>query len=133
MIDSISNIQELFSKLENENNLFNYISDNVNIIKELFSNSCSNPESLYFEEDVRPWGNYKVIYENEKSRIKIKIISVKAKCRLSYQSHNYRKEYWIKNIGESQAIIDDKTIYFNNDLIYIDLQQKHRLVNNLNQ
>jgi len=42
--------------------------------------------------EKRPWGEFTVLYEDDKC--KIKKITVNPGCRLSLQSHARRREYW---------------------------------------
>jgi mannose-6-phosphate isomerase-like protein (cupin superfamily) len=58
------------------------------MIKKLISAITKKKE----DPSVRPWGNYKVLHEEE--TCKVKIITVLPGKRLSLQSHEKREEIW---------------------------------------
>lgn len=75
----------------------------------------------------RPWGKFEQFTHNEQSTVKI--ITVKAGARLSYQSHQKREEFWrcIKN--SVKVTLDGKQSNLaEGDEIYIPLGAKHRLI-----
>lgn len=53
-----------------------------------------------YEVGIRPWGSYKVLAEEPKT--KVKIITVSPKGKLSLQYHHYRQEHWyvVQGIGK---------------------------------
>lgn len=75
----------------------------------------------------KPWGKFEQFTLNEQSTVKI--LTVKANSRLSYQSHKKRDEFW-RCIGNPvKAIIDGKEhVLSKYDEIYIPKGAKHRLV-----
>lgn len=80
----------------------------------------------------KPWGHYISLYEDKlvSNLIQIKTLTVLKGQRLSLQSHQYRKEYWLVVQGNPTVELDDsKRDYFIGDLITIQPKQKHRLSN----
>lgn len=76
----------------------------------------------------RPWGNFKVIHEED--GCKIKIIEVQPGKRLSYQSHSHRKERWVIIEGTAEVTIEDhKFTREIGGVVEIEVGQKHRLSN----
>lgn len=77
--------------------------------------------------EKRPWGEFHVLYDND---IKIKRIIVNPLQRLSLQSHQKRKEYWIVKTGKGKVQLDDAFIDISEgSTVTIDYLQKHRLIN----
>ncbi len=74
------------------------------------------------EETVKPWGNYKVVG-------KTKIIEVNPNQKLSYQSHNFRDEFWLILNGDGNIVIEDleKKASVGDDF-YIAKGIKHRAI-----
>lgn len=86
------------------------------------------PCSHDIEVGERPWGNYKVLREGP--RYKIKEISVNPGAALSYQSHNHRSEHWVVIQGRAKVTIEDQIqILQENQSTYIPVRSKHRLEN----
>jgi len=76
----------------------------------------------------RPWGNYTVLEESE--RYKIKRIEVTAGAKLSYQSHHHRSEHWVVVSGTARVTNGDKVYdVHTNESTYIPISAKHRLEN----
>ena len=76
----------------------------------------------------KPWGNY-TDFIREPSVV-VKEITVSPGKRLSLQSHNKRKEYWIVISGKGIAVLDDAQIHLHSgSVIYVDFKQKHRIIN----
>jgi len=76
----------------------------------------------------RPWGYYEVIKEAD--NFKLKRINVNPNMRLSLQSHNLRTEHWICLSGQGLAQINDQFVTLKpNVTIFVDLKDKHRLIN----
>ena len=85
-------------------------------------------QSSYIYKEVRPWGAFFVIQENES--YKIKRIEVNPGERLSYQYHNKRSEVWVIIEGEGELCLDDKIIkYKSGDTVIIPQGMKHRISN----
>jgi len=76
----------------------------------------------------RPWGNYTVLEEAE--RYKIKRIVVNPGAKLSYQSHHHRSEHWVVVSGTARVTNGDKVYdVHTNESTYIPISAKHRLEN----
>lgn len=83
----------------------------------------------YHVQDYRPWGNYKVL-EEEDGSFKIKRIKVSQGKKLSYQMHHHRSEHWIVVRGMAKVTIDDvERLVPAGESIFIKPGQKHRLEN----
>ena len=80
------------------------------------------------EDNIRPWGEYHVLYSGD--TFKVKRIIVKPKKRLSLQSHNHRKENWIITEGRARYQKGEHTYYANSgESIVIGRGEKHRIEN----
>jgi mannose-6-phosphate isomerase len=80
------------------------------------------------EHDIRPWGEYFVL-ENEDTH-KVKRIKVKPKARLSYQYHHKRSEVWTLVSGVGRITLDGETKdYVYGDIVQIPQGMKHRIEN----
>jgi mannose-1-phosphate guanylyltransferase/mannose-6-phosphate isomerase len=76
----------------------------------------------------RPWGEYTVLEEG--SRYKIKRIVVKPDERLSLQMHHHRSEHWIVVKGTAKVTIGEKEIYIHeNESAFVPKTTRHRLEN----
>jgi mannose-6-phosphate isomerase len=80
------------------------------------------------DESIRPWGNYEVLLDTPKC--KVKRITVKPHQRLSYQYHHKRAERWVVVQGTLTVVLDDifHTLNYGDD-IYIPQGAKHRAWN----
>ena len=77
----------------------------------------------------RPWGNYTILEDNEK--YKIKRIIVKPGKELSLQKHYHRSEHWIVVSGTALVQVGEKKeTVRQNESIYIPMTEVHRLTNN---
>ena len=76
----------------------------------------------------RPWGQYVVLLDSPIT--KVKAIQVEPQQRLSYQSHEFRREVWTCVSGELTVILDggDHTLQ-PGDVIKIPQGSKHRAWN----
>lgn len=76
----------------------------------------------------RPWGNYTILEESE--RYKIKKITVKPGASLSLQRHKHRSEHWIVVRGEATVRIgeQEQTVSVN-ESVYVPKATVHRLAN----
>jgi mannose-1-phosphate guanylyltransferase len=95
--------------------------------------ALNKKEISYTHFDYRPWGCYEVLAGGDTMGFKVKKIIVYPNKRLSLQSHNQRKEYWFCIEGMGQAQIDTNIIKLEsitNSMVFIDVKQKHRLINN---
>ncbi len=85
--------------------------------------------TVYHMHDYRPWGNYKILEEEEGS-FKLKRIAVGQGKKLSYQMHYHRSEHWIVVKGMAIVTIDDvENFVCAGESIFIKAGQKHRLEN----
>ncbi len=76
----------------------------------------------------RPWGNYTVLEEGE--RFKIKRIVVKPNCRLSLQMHHHRSEHWVVVSGMAKVTNGEKEFFVSsNESTFIPAGTQHRLEN----
>lgn len=97
------------------------------IVETLKSRNDSRVE--YHVQDYRPWGNYKVL-EEEQNSFKIKRIKVSQGKKLSYQMHHHRSEHWIVVKGMAKVTIDEvERLVPAGESIFIKPGQKHRLEN----
>lgn len=76
----------------------------------------------------RPWGNYTVLEEG--SRFKIKRIEVNPGASLSLQMHHHRSEHWIVVSGMAKIVNGELDLLIaTNESTYIPAGHKHRLEN----
>jgi mannose-1-phosphate guanylyltransferase/mannose-6-phosphate isomerase len=76
----------------------------------------------------RPWGEFTVLEEGD--RYKIKRIMVKPEQRLSLQMHHHRSEHWIVVKGTAKVTIGDRDIFIHeNESAYVPKSTLHRLEN----
>lgn len=77
----------------------------------------------------RPWGFYDIV--DEGVGFKVKKITVKPKCQLSYQLHKFRNEHWVVVKGLATINIEGKISKLEmNQSTYISTGLKHQLINN---
>jgi mannose-1-phosphate guanylyltransferase/mannose-6-phosphate isomerase len=85
-------------------------------------------EHLIHRTVHRPWGNYTVLEEGD--RYKIKRIAVNPGAKLSYQLHHHRSEHWVVVAGTARVTNNDKVYDVHpNESTYIPVSTKHRLEN----
>lgn len=90
--------------------------------------SKNRPEALEHRTIYRPWGEYTVLEEGV--RYKIKRIVVKPGERLSLQMHHHRSEHWVVVKGTAKVAIGDKEIFIHeNESAYVPKSTLHRLEN----
>ncbi len=76
----------------------------------------------------RPWGNYTVLEEGD--RYKIKRIVVNPGAKLSHQLHHHRSEHWVVVTGKAWVTNGDREYDVHpNESTYIPISAKHRLEN----
>lgn len=76
----------------------------------------------------RPWGDYTVLEEGD--RYKIKRIVVKPGASLSLQMHHHRSEHWIVVQGMAKVVNGEKEIFVAaNESTYIPAGHRHRVIN----
>lgn len=85
-------------------------------------------EKLIYTE-TRPWGKFTTILVRE--GCKVKEIEVEPQQRLSYQSHEKRKEKWVVFEGIATVTLNEReTVLYPGDSIEIPVNAKHRVANN---
>ena len=90
--------------------------------------SSGRDEYLVHKTAYRPWGNYTVL--EEAPRFKIKRITVKPGAKLSLQMHFHRSEHWVVVKGTARVTKDDDVFLLReNESTYISPGQRHRLEN----
>ncbi|MBI5307572.1 MAG: mannose-1-phosphate guanylyltransferase/mannose-6-phosphate isomerase [Planctomycetes bacterium] len=92
------------------------VKDIVNKLKE-----AGRPEVNEHSTVYRPWGNYTVLEESQ--RYKIKRIVVLPEASLSKQMHYHRSEHWVVVVGNEEQLIHE------NESTYIPKSTIHRLEN----
>jgi mannose-1-phosphate guanylyltransferase/mannose-6-phosphate isomerase len=76
----------------------------------------------------RPWGNYTVLEDGD--RYKIKRIVVNPGAKLSHQLHYHRSEHWVVVTGTARVTNGEKEYDVHpNESTYIPMSTKHRLEN----
>lgn len=99
------------------------VKDIVDILKS--KNSKVVDEHLF---DLRPWGEYEVLRDDD--HFKSKIIKVLPEQQLSLQSHEKREEHWMVIKGLGEVVLNDQTIKVKpGTYIHIPLKAKHRMRN----
>lgn len=79
-------------------------------------------------KDLRPWGNFSILLEGP--RYKIKEIVVNAGASLSLQMHYNRSEHWVVIEGTAKVTRGDEVeILGENQSTYIPIGTRHRLEN----
>jgi mannose-1-phosphate guanylyltransferase / mannose-6-phosphate isomerase len=85
-------------------------------------------ERLTHRTVYRPWGNYTILEEGD--RYKIKRIVVNPGAKLSHQLHHHRSEHWVVVSGTARVTNGDKEYdVHTNESTYIPMSTKHRLEN----
>lgn len=76
----------------------------------------------------RPWGNYRVLSESK--RYKVKEITVLPGKKLSLQKHYHRSEHWVVVSGTAIVTRDGESIIAHeNESVFLPLGCVHRLEN----
>lgn len=76
----------------------------------------------------RPWGTYTNILDSD--LCKVKVIVIEPQRQPSYQYHHRRAEHWVVVKGEGSVTIDDDTFNVKlNDVVFVNVGQKHRIRN----
>lgn len=95
------------------------------ILKADIEEKISNENSAVVN---RPWGNYEVLIEQE--RYKVKKIVVHPNSRLSLQAHHHRSEHWVVVRGLAKVDLDGKEVFLReNESTFIPILATHRLEN----
>ena len=96
------------------------------IVTDLQKNEIS--QATEHRHAARPWGEYDMIDEGD--RFKVKRITVKPGASLSLQLHHHCAEHWIVVKGTTRVTCDDKAFLFSkNQSTYIPIGTKHCLEN----
>jgi len=78
--------------------------------------------------EIRPWGKFEILSEGK--NYKVKTITVSPGQRLSYQSHNKRKENWTIVEGNGIFTLNDKEFEVTpGSITTIKPEEKHRIQN----
>lgn len=83
---------------------------------------------------IRPWGNYRVLYESDKT-LKLKELSVEPGRSLSMQKHEFRSEFWFVSQGYATVYTlendNEKLIgvFGEHQSLWIPKEKWHRLSN----
>jgi mannose-1-phosphate guanylyltransferase/mannose-1-phosphate guanylyltransferase/mannose-6-phosphate isomerase len=76
----------------------------------------------------RPWGRFEIL--RDEGHFKSKVIMVRAKQQISYQSHAKREEHWIITKGAGEVVLNDEIIPVRAGVhVHIPLGAKHRIRN----
>lgn len=79
-------------------------------------------------ENIRPWGRYDILQEEE--GYKVKRLEINPHCRFSYQRHERRLEQWTVVKGRALVTLNENDIELEiGETVLIPLQAKHRLTN----
>ncbi len=103
---------------------------NAQKVKEIVDslNAMKRKEAAEHTTIYRPWGQYTVLEEGE--RYKIKRIVVNSKEKLSLQMHYHRSEHWVVITGTAKVTINEDVRFIHeNESIYIPKSTLHRLEN----
>jgi mannose-1-phosphate guanylyltransferase/mannose-6-phosphate isomerase len=85
-------------------------------------------EAIEHRTVYRPWGEYTVLEEGP--RYKIKRIVVNPGAKLSLQMHHHRSEHWVVVKGTAKVTIRAKVMYIQeNESAYVPKSTPHRLEN----
>ncbi len=78
--------------------------------------------------ETRPWGSFTVIHGGE--GFKVKELRVGPGMRLSYQSHEHRRERWVVVKGRAEVLLDGKMIRLApGEVVMVEKGSRHRLMN----
>jgi len=99
------------------------VKDVVDLLRSKNRIEASEHRTIY-----RPWGEYTVLEEGV--RYKIKRIVVKPGESLSLQMHHHRSEHWVVVKGTAKVSIGDKEVFIHeNESAYVPKSTPHRLEN----
>lgn len=99
-------------------------------VKEIFKilEGKGDERAITDTTSYRPWGQYTVLEDGE--RYKIKHIVVLPKKRLSLQMHYHRSEHWIVVKGMAKIVVDNKEVFLRNgESTFIPSGTAHRVEN----
>jgi mannose-1-phosphate guanylyltransferase/mannose-6-phosphate isomerase len=96
------------------------------VVEYLKENDCKEVDHNII--GYRPWGEYRVLVDEEK--YKMKKVTVYPGASLSLQSHKHRTEHWVVVSGKAKIVNGESVLFFNeNEGTYIAAGIKHRLSN----
>lgn len=99
------------------------VKDVVDLLKSKGRIEAEEHKTIY-----RPWGEYTILEEGP--RYKIKRIVVKPNEQLSLQMHHHRSEHWIVVRGTAKVFIGDREVFIHeNESAYVPKSTPHRLEN----
>lgn len=99
------------------------VKDVINKLKEENRKEASEHVTTF-----RPWGNYTVLGEGPRYKIKRIVVSIGEK--LSLQLHHHRSEHWVVVKGTANVTIGDlEKLVHENESVYIPKSTLHRLEN----
>jgi mannose-6-phosphate isomerase len=79
--------------------------------------------------DERPWGRF-VVLEDGAASWKVKYLTVHPHQRLSYQSHEHRREHWVIVEGTAEVLLDGVTHHLSvGESIDVAVGARHRIGN----
>ena len=80
------------------------------------------------ESEIKPWGSYEVLYEDESCKIKKLIVSPNQSLSLQY--HLKRQEQWTVVEGIAEVVIGNSAYHlFEQNSAFIPYHTNHQLVN----
>ena len=80
------------------------------------------------DTQIKPWGSYEVIYEDD--NCKVKKLIVKPQQKLSLQYHYKRQEHWVCVKGVAEVLVNQQTGYlYPSDSVFIPWHAVHQLAN----
>ncbi len=77
---------------------------------------------------TRPWGNYRILFQEP--GVWVKRVEVSSKSRLSLQKHAHRSEKWIVVTGAGMAVVNELEIHVEAGVVVdVPLGAIHRIGN----
>jgi mannose-6-phosphate isomerase-like protein (cupin superfamily) len=74
----------------------------------------------------KPWGRFEELAKNE--RVTVKLLYVEEGCRLSYQYHRHRREFWWVVKGRVVATVDSvNTVLREGESVEVPVRGRHRV------
>jgi mannose-6-phosphate isomerase-like protein (cupin superfamily) len=74
----------------------------------------------------KPWGRFEEFAKNE--RVTVKLLYIEKGCRLSYQYHRQRREFWRVVKGRVVATVDGvNTVLREGESVEVPVRGKHRV------
>lgn len=99
-------------------------------VKELVDamREANQPEATDHPFEMRPWGGFEVLADQE--TFKAKKITIDPGAQLSYQSHSQRAEHWVVIAGQAEVILNDVPRALGpGEHVHIPIGAKHRVRN----